>query len=178
MGKAGRPLSRGDSPSVPWRTLVRRLSPIVIGQRGSLSRQRGPRGGGTGLGEEVGEGDLTSAPKRQILWPQLHGFLEDFWKSWEMATCQCPCRGWAAHRGPWSGGRPRSHTPQPSICKGNLRPRRAEVVAPGLKWQWEQLVSRAKAGSTSCRPHPLRVSQQDGPTLKAGWGTQCPGCAC
>lgn len=43
-----------------------------------------------------------------------------------MAPFQCPFRGWAAHRGPRSGGRPRSHPPQPSVCKGNLMTQRAQ----------------------------------------------------
>lgn len=39
----------------------------------------------------------------------------------------CVCGGAAAHKGHWSGGRPRSHTSQPSICKGSVKPQRAEV---------------------------------------------------
>lgn len=77
MGKAGKHQSR--SSPITWDSLARRLSLTGVGQRKPQRADKGPGGGGTGLGEEVGEGDsLTSVLTRQMMRSLLQGFLEDF----------------------------------------------------------------------------------------------------
>lgn len=107
-----------------------------------------------------------------------------------MATLPVSLQGVGCPQGTPEWGRPRSHPPQPSVCQGNLMTQRVQVGltdtgvergSPQVSMAlgtvtFQQALSRAKAGSTSCQRCPLKVSQQDEPTLKAGCGTQCPGC--
>lgn len=52
MSKAKRLLSRNDSSSVPWKTVVRRLSPSEVGQREPEQAERGGLREGSGLGRK------------------------------------------------------------------------------------------------------------------------------
>lgn len=76
MGKAGK-LGAGAAEAL-GRALGGGRASLGVGQSEPERAEKGPGGGGTGLGEEVGDGDsLTSVLNRQMvqLW---QGFLEDF----------------------------------------------------------------------------------------------------